>query len=279
MTDLLEELSDGVLTLTLNRPEKLNAYTADMGQLLSSAFERANTDDAVRAIIVTGQGRGFCSGADVSALGSDSRMMGRSGNDGGFAIRIWRCVKPVIAAINGPAVGVGITMTLPMDIRLASDSAKMGFVFTRRNLVPEAGSSYFLPRIVGLPKALEWVLTARMIDAREALSAGLVSEVLPPADLLPRANEIARGIAEAAPVATAATRALMWRMAAATDPMEALRVDAPLNAVLATTDDAREGIASFVEKRPARFAGKTSDGFPEAFPWPELVRPEGDDQA
>jgi enoyl-CoA hydratase/carnithine racemase len=206
-------------------------------------------------------------------------MMGRSGNDGGFAIRIWRCVKPVIAAINGPAVGVGITMTLPMDIRLASEGAKMGFVFTRRNLVPEAGSSYFLPRIVGLPKALEWVLTARMIDAREALSAGLVSEVLPPADLLPRANEIARGIAETAPVATAATRALRWRMAAATDPMEALKVDAPLNAALATTEDAREGIASFVEKRPARFAGKTSDGFPEAFPWPELIRPKGDGQA
>lgn len=278
MTDLLEDLSDGVLTLTLNRPEKLNAYTADMGYLLSSAFERANTDDAVRAIIVTGQGRGFCSGADVSALGTDSRMMGRSGNDGGFAIRIWRCMKPVIAAINGPAVGVGVTMTLPMDIRLASEGAKMGFVFTRRNLVPEAGSSYFLPRIVGLPKAMEWVLTARMIDAQEALGAGLVSEVLPAEDLVPRAQEIARSIAETAPVATAATRALMWRMAAASDPMEALRIDAPLNASLATSEDAREGIASFVEKRRPNFTGKTSAGFPEAFPWPELLKPKSPEE-
>ena len=264
---VIEELEDGVLTLTLNRPSKLNAYTARMGEELSAAFVRANSDDAVRAIIVTGNGRGFCAGADVSGLGSDPRMMGRSGNDGGFAIRIHRCLKPSIAAINGPAVGVGITMTLPMDIRLASTASKMGFIFGKRGLVPEAGSSYFLPRVVGLPKALEWVYTARMIGPDEALAAGLVSEVLEPDALLPRAREIARTIAEQAPVATAITRQLMWRMASATDPMDALLLDAPLNAQLAQSPDGREGVASFVEKRPAQFTGRPSTDMPTIYPW------------
>jgi enoyl-CoA hydratase/carnithine racemase len=268
MNHVLTDLNDGVLTLTLNRPEKLNAYTAQMGVELSEAFERANSDDNVRSIIVTGSGRGFCAGADVSGLGNDPAMMGRSGNDGGFAIRIYRCTKPVIAAINGPAVGVGITMTLPMDIRLAAEGAKMGFIFAKRGLVPEAGSSFFLPRIVGLPKALEWVYTAKIIEANEAREAGLVSEVLPPADLLPRAREIARTIAqETAPVAIAITRQLMWRMASATDPMDALLLDAPFNSELARSPDGREGVSSFVEKRPAKFSGRPSTDMPSNYPW------------
>jgi enoyl-CoA hydratase/carnithine racemase len=264
---VLEDLADGVLTLTLNRPSRLNAYTARMGEELGAAFARANADDCVRVIIVTGTGRGFCAGADISGLGSDQRMMGRSGNDGGFAIRIHRCLKPSIAAINGTAVGVGITMTLPMDLRLASTNARMGFVFGRRGLIPEAGSSYFLPRIVGLPKALEWVYTARMIEPAEAHAAGLVSEVLEPEALLPRAREIARVIAAQAPVATAITRQLMWRMAAAADPLEALMLDAPINAQLALSPDGQEGIASFIEKRHARFTGKPSTDMPTLYPW------------
>lgn len=265
------ELSEGILTLTLNRPEKLNAFTGQMGQELGAALDRADADDAVRVIIVTGAGRGFCAGADISdggSVGAGSGLERKGLPPGGIGQRLFESHKPMIAAINGVAVGVGVTMTLPMDIRIAADNAKFGFVFTRRGLVPEAGSSWFLPRIVGLPKALEWVYAARTVSAAEALAAGLVTEVVAPEALIARARAIAREIAEnTAPVATVLTRQLMWRASAADHPQAALSVDSALNLALASSGDVKEGFAAFREKRLPNFPGSASKDLPSPFPW------------
>ena len=265
------ELSEGILTLTLNRPDKLNAFTGQMGQELGAALDRADADDAVRVIIVTGAGRGFCAGADISdggSVGAGSGLERKGLPPGGIGQRLFESHKPMIAAINGVAVGVGVTMTLPMDIRIAADNAKFGFVFTRRGLVPEAGSSWFLPRIVGLPKALEWVYAGRTVSAAEALAAGLVTEVVAPEALIARARAIAREIAEnTAPVATVLTRQLMWRASAADHPQAALSVDSALNLALASSGDVKEGFAAFREKRLPNFPGSASKDLPSPFPW------------
>src|SRR5437773_4750507 len=214
------EVADGVLTITLNRPERLNAWTGTMGRELREAFDQADADDEVRAIIVTGAGRGFCAGADLGAGGEtfDYRARGSQeevprDNGGEFTLRVFESTKPVIAAINGPAVGVGATMTLPMDVRLAADDARIGFVFARRGIVPEACSSWFLPRVVGISRAMEWVATGRVFPAHEALEGGLVRSLHAPADLLPAANALAHEIAEnTAPVSVATARQTRWRM-------------------------------------------------------------------
>jgi enoyl-CoA hydratase/carnithine racemase len=275
---ILTELEDGVLTLTLNRPEALNAYTARMGAELADAFVAADANDAVRVVIVTGAGRGFCAGADMSAGadafgGEGARLFGegrpRTGAPkGGFTEAIFNCRKPSIAAINGGAVGVGITMTLPMDIRIASTRAKIGFVFARRGLAPEAGAAWFLPRLVGLPKALRWCYSGRVFGADEDLAGGLVCEVTEPEDLLSRAREIAREIAdETSAISIAVTRHLFWRFAGESEPLKVLSVDGPLAMAMGATPDVREGVAAFLEKRKPRFPGKVSTDMPAPWPW------------
>jgi enoyl-CoA hydratase/carnithine racemase len=276
---LLYELDGPVLTVTLNRPDKLNAYTAIMGAELTDAFERADADDAVRAIVVTGAGRGFCAGADISgganafdtaAPGSVAfQAPGRArAEGGGFVGAIFNCRKPSIAAINGPAVGVGATLTLPMDIRICAEGARVGFVFARRGLVPEAGSAWFLPKLVGLPQALNWCLRGPLIPAQEALAAGLVSEVVPPDALLTRAREIALEIAEnTAPVSVALARQMLWRFSGDPDPSGALSVDGPLSMALGAGPDVKEGVAAFLEKRPPKFPGRVSKDMPDLYPW------------
>src|SRR3954464_7798991 len=239
------DVEDGVLTLTLNRPARLNAFTPTMKDELIAAFDAADADDAVRAGIVTGEGRGFCAGADLQAGGEtfDYRARGvedETPRDGGgqVTLRIFGCTKPVIAAINGPAVGVGATMTLPMDVRLASENARMGFVFTRRGIVPEACSSWFLPRVVGISRAMEWAATGRVFDAAEALDGGLVRSVHAPDDLLPAANALAREIATStSAVSVAMTRQMLWRMLGESHPMAAHRVDSPAIANLGRSHD------------------------------------------
>ena len=264
------EVADGVAVVTLDRPDKLNAYTEQMRDELVHVFDRIDDDDAVRAVIVTGAGRGFCSGADLGdASGAPQGDVGTWRDGGGqVTLRIFRCLKPVIGAINGPAVGVGATMTLAMDIRLASDTARMGFVFTRRGLTPEACSSFFLPRVVGIAQALEWTLTGRVFPAQEALDGGLVSRVLPTDDLLPAAHALAREIADnAAPVSVALTRQLMWRGLGLQHPMEAHRVDSRSFLSRTQSPDAVEGVMSFLEKRPPSFPDKVSTDLPAFFPW------------
>jgi enoyl-CoA hydratase/carnithine racemase len=268
------EIADGVLTITLNRPERLNAWTGTMGRELIEAFDRADADDAVRAIIVTGSGRGFCAGADLAAGGETFDYRAREhaeevprDNGGEFTLRIFESTKPVIAAINGPAVGVGATMTLPMDIRLAADDARMGFVFSRRGIVPEACSSWFLPRVVGISRAMEWVSTGRVFSAEEALAGGLVRSLHPGGELLGAANAIAREIAEnTAPVSVALARQLMWRMLGADHPMIAHRADSRGMFFRGQSADAAEGVTAFLEKRPARFPDLVSEGLPEIMP-------------
>jgi enoyl-CoA hydratase/carnithine racemase len=271
---ILYALDEGVLTITLNRPERLNAWTPTMGKELMEAMDRADTDDQVRAVIITGAGRGFCAGADLAAGGEtfDWRARGGDGEvprDGGgrFVLRVFECTKPVIAAVNGPAVGVGATMTLPMDIRLAADSARIGFVFARRGIVPEACSSWFLPRLVGISRAMEWVSTGRVFDAQEALDGGLVRSLHPGDELLDAARAIAREIAEnTAPVSVALARRLMWTMLGAEHPMLAHRADSRAMFARGQSADAREGITAFLEKRPAAFPDRVSDGLPDVFP-------------
>jgi enoyl-CoA hydratase/carnithine racemase len=269
------EIAEQILTITLNRPERLNAWTGTMGSELRAAFDIADADDEVRAIIVTGAGRGFCAGADLESGGEtfDYRKRGADepvprDNGGEFSLRIFQSKKPVIAAINGPAVGVGATMTLPMDVRLASEDARMGFVFARRGIIPEACSSWFLPRVVGISRAMEWVSTGRVFSAAEALEAGLVRSVHPPGELLGVARELAREIAEnTAPVSVALARRLMWTMLGAEHPMIAHRADSRGMLARGQSADAVEGITSFLEKRPARFPDRVSDGLPEIMPW------------
>lgn len=269
------DLTGGVMTLTLDRPEKLNAFTIEMMQELIDAFDVADADDAVRAVVVTGAGRAFCAGADISGgtkgfVDVEKRKVGDGiVRDGGglLTLRIFDSLKPVIAAVNGAAVGVGATMQLPMDMRLASEDAKFGFVFGRRGIVPEACSSWFLPRVVGISKAMEWSTTGRIFDAQEALSAGLVRSVHKPADLLGAAQELAVEIgANNAPVSVALTRQMMWRMLGADHPMQAHRVDSLAIELRSASADAAEGVRSFTEKRPAVFPDKVSTDLPDIFP-------------
>ena len=283
------EIAENILTITLNRPEKLNAFTLKMMNELIAAFDRADSDDEVRAIIVTGAGRGFCAGADLSAggatfdrvalgdrstppIGADGApdLSDEAARDGGgrVSLKIFSCLKPVIAAVNGPAVGVGATMQLPMDIRIASSDARFGFVFTRRGIVPEACSSWFLPRIVGISKALEWTLSGRVFSAEEAFAGRLVSAVYPPAELMPAARARAREIAEnAAPVSVALARQMMWRMLGADDPMEAHKVDSRGIFMRGASADVHEGVTAFLEKRAPRFTDRVSRDMPKYFPW------------
>jgi enoyl-CoA hydratase/carnithine racemase len=273
-SEIRYEVADGVLTITLDRPDRLNAFTPTMQAELISAFDRADADDEVRAVVVTGAGRAFCAGADLGSGGSTFDWSSMASDDavprdggGEVVLRIFDCVKPVVAAINGPAVGVGITMTLPMDVRFAAEGAKLGFVFTRRGIVPEACSSWFLPRLVGISRAMEWVATGRVFDAEEGAAAGLVRSVHPAGEVVEAARSLALEIArEAAPVSVALARRLMWTMLGADHPMAAHRADSRAMFARGQSADAREGVESFLEKRPASFTDRVSDGLPELFP-------------
>jgi enoyl-CoA hydratase/carnithine racemase len=270
---LLYDVADGIVTLTLNRPERLNAVNGTVIRELVEAFDRADADDAVRAVIVTGAGRAFCAGADLG--GGGKTFDGRGENpaahrDGGglVTLRIFEMRKPVIAAINGPAVGFGITLTLPMDVRLASSAAKIGFVFARRGVVPEACSTWFLPRLVGISQAAEWVYTGRVFGAEEALAGGLVSRVVAPDALLPTARELAREIAgNTSAVSVTLARQMMWKLLGADHPREAHRLDSMAMFWTGRSADAREGIAAFLEKREARFPLRPSADLPPFYPW------------
>lgn len=280
-TEIRYEVADHAAIITLHRPDQLNAFTVTMLRELLAALDAADADDEVRAVIVTGAGRAFCAGADLAAGAKtfDHRETAteREGvpRDGGgiLTLRLFESTKPVIGAINGAAVGVGATMTLPMDIRLASTGARFGFVFARRGIVPEAASSWFLPRVVGISRAAEWVYTGRLISAQEAHEAGLVRSVHEPDDLLPAARALVAEIAEhTAPVSVALSRQMLWRMLGASHPMEAHRVDSRAIAARGASLDAAEGVTSFLEKRPARFPMRVSDGLPDVFP--DWVDPE-----
>ncbi len=283
-TQIAYEVSDNVATITLDRPDKLNAFTGTMMFELLSALDLVDADDEVRVVVMTGRGRGFCAGADLSSGGDtfdsdqtkdDAQRLGLTGSqgqhrDGGglVTLRMFRCLKPIIGAINGPAVGIGVTMTLPMDIRLASENARFGFVFARRGIVPEAASGWFLPRIVGISQAMEWCATGRVFDAAEALDGGLVRSVHAGDELLPAAYALAHEIADnTSPVSIALTRQMMWRGLGADDPMEAHKVDSPAIASRGASGDAMEGVMSFLEKRPALFPLKVSSDMPDLYPW------------
>ncbi|HEY1630683.1 MAG TPA: crotonase/enoyl-CoA hydratase family protein [Rhizomicrobium sp.] len=287
--EILVEVSDRIMTLTLHRPEKLNAFTATSMFEMIDVFTKVNGDDDVRAIIVTGAGRAFCAGADLSggartfdATQNPERAARNAGpvdqvdwsdervRDGGgrLTLAIFECLKPVIAAVNGPAVGVGVTMQLAMDIRIASDAAKFGFVFARRGIVPEAASSWFLPKIVGIAQALEWCYSGRVFDAQEALRGRLVSQVVKPEELLPTARKLVEEIRDnTAPVSIALIRQMMWRLSATDHPMEAHKIDSRGIYSRGASPDVREGVASFLEKRPANFPQKVSEDMPRYFPW------------
>ncbi len=268
------EVADSVLTITLNRPKRLNAFTAQMGRDLIDAFDASDADDDVRAVIVTGAEPAFCAGADLGGGGETFDWRDVQTEDavprdtgGVVSLRIFSSLKPVIAAINGPAVGVGITMTLPMDIRMAATDAKIGFVFARRGIVPEACSSWFLPRIVGISQAMEWVATGRLFEAKEALDGGLVRSTHRSHKLLDAARELAAEIAgNTAPVSVALGRRLLWDMLGAPHPMDAHRADSRAMFSRGQSADAREGVTSFLEKRPAVFSDKVSDGLPDIYP-------------
>jgi enoyl-CoA hydratase/carnithine racemase len=295
--EIAYDVDDGILTITLDRPDRLNAFTVRMQEELIDAFDRSDADDAVRVVIVTGRGRGFCAGADLGAGGATfdrtdrpagdedgqrtpvrsidheatgtESAEGRHRDEGGLvALRIFASSKPVIAAVNGPAVGVGVTMTLPMDVRLAAESARFGFVFARRGIVPEACSSWFLPRVVGISQAAEWCYTGRVFPASEALAGGLVRRVLPDAELLPAARDLAREIADnTSAVSVAVTRQLLWRMLGESHPMAAHKVDSRAIDELGRGADAREGVLSFLEKRPPQFTLRPSSDMPPVYPW------------
>ena len=262
-----------VATITLNRPDKLNAFTATMARELLAAFDLSDADDDVRVVIMTGTGRGFCAGADLSEGGatfSYDESSGQAHRDGGglVTLRMFESLKPIIGAINGPAVGIGATMTLPMDVRLASTHARFGFVFARRGIVPEAASSWFLPKIVGISRALEWTLTGRIFDAAEALDGGLVRSTHAPDFLMAAATSLAAEIADnTSPVSVALTRQMMWRLSAADHPMEAHKVDSPGIASRGASADAMEGVMSFLEKREPTFPLTVSNDMPDFYPW------------
>lgn len=282
------EVADGILTLWLHRPERLNAFTLTMATELIDAFERASADDEVAAIVVTGSGRAFCAGMDLSsdgnAFGLDASLRptiadvtdrlddpeilnGVRDTGGRVALAIYRCTKPVIAAINGPAVGIGATMTLAMDVRIASDRARIGFVFGRLGIVPEACSTWFLPRIVGISRALELVYSAEILEAEDALAVGLLREVVAPEDLLPAARSLATSFVRGkSPVATALMRQMMYRNSAQPDPLTAHQVES-LAMFYASQGDGQEGVAAFREKRPAEFRGRVPADLPPFYPW------------
>ena len=288
-TTLAYDVADQIATITLNRPEKLNAFNRPMMHELVAAFDAVDRDDGVRAVIVTGAGRAFCAGADLSAgaqtfdnAARDDRprppmmadgapdLTDDAARDGGgrVTLRIFACLKPVIAAINGPAVGIGATMLLPMDVRLASTEARIGFVFSRRGIVQEACSSWFLPRVVGISQALEWTFSGRVFDAQEALRGGLVKEVFAPDALMPAARALARSFIEnTAPVSVALMRQMQWRMLGAAHPMEAHRIDSRFIFQRGQSADVKEGVTAFLEKRPATFPDRVSADMPDAFPW------------
>ena len=274
-TMLVDLDGDGILTVTLNRPDRLNAFTVPMMEDWLEVLDEADGDDAVRAVVVTGAGRAFCAGADLGGGAATFDSSGGAGaaaaksalpkrDEGGrVALRLYRARKPILAAVNGPAVGVGATTLLPMDVRLASETARFGFVFARRGIVPEAASSWFLPRVVGIGQAMEWVATGRLFDAAEALRGGLVSEVLAPDALLPRARALALEIAEnTSGVSVALARQMLWQMLGASHPMEAHRLDSAAMAYMGARGDSREGVQSFLEKRPPRFPLRVSQDFP-----------------
>jgi enoyl-CoA hydratase/carnithine racemase len=274
--DIAYEVSEGIATITLHRPDKMNAFTGRMMHEIISALDMTDADDNVKVVIFTGSGRAYCAGADLSSGGetfakggSDVQTKQGVPRDGGglVSLRIFESLKPVIGAINGAAVGVGVTMTLPMDIRLASDTAKFGFVFAKRGIVPEACSSYFLPRIVGIQKATEWVFTGRVFSAQEAVEGGLVRSVHPADELLTVARELAREIAEnTSPVSVALSRRMLWRMLGASHPMEAHRADSRGIMERGRSADSKEGVMSFLEKRAAVYPDRVSDGLPDIFP-------------
>jgi len=288
-TQIRYAVAEGIATITLDRPDKLNAFTAVMMTELIAAFDSADADDAVRAVIVTGAGRAFCAGADLGAgaatfdyaalPGSPASPVQADGRidythdavrDGGgrVTLRIFECLKPVIAAINGPAVGIGITMTLAMDVRIMAETARAGFVFARRGIVPEAASSWFLPRIVGISQALEWCFSGRVFGAAEALAGRLVSQVVPADALLATAEALAREIADnSAPVSVALTRQMLWRMLGADGPMAAHRLDSRAIYSRGRSGDAREGVAAFLDKRPAQYPDRVGSDMPDFFPW------------
>lgn len=275
-TEITYDVADQIATITLHRPDRLNAFTRTMMSEMLDAFDRVDEDDDVRAVIVTGSGRAYCAGADLASGGEtfargekDEQDRASVPRDGGgvLTLRIFDCTKPVIGAINGAAVGIGVTMTLPMDIRLASTTARFGFVFTRRGIVPEACSSWFLPRLVGVSTAAEWCYSGRLFVASEAHERGLVRSVHEPDDLLAEARRIAREIADnTAPVSVALTRQMLWRMLGAAHPMEAHRVDSRGIMSRGNSADAREGVESFLEKRDPVYPGRISDGLPDIFP-------------
>lgn len=284
---ILYSVEEQILTITLNRPDKLNAYNATMQAELIDAFDKADADDNVRAIIITGAGRGFCAGADLSSGGNTFDRDARRGpvrrnadgsvdysdemaRDGGgqVTLRMFKCLKPVIGAINGPAVGIGATMQLAMDIRIASENARFGFVFSQRGIVPEAASSWFLPRIVGISQALEWCYSGRVFPAQEALAGRLVSRVVPHDELIPAARALAKTFMEkTAPVSVALIRQMMWRLSATDDPMEAHKIDSRGIYARGRSEDVKEGVVAFLEKRPAEFKNKVSSDMPDYFPW------------
>ena len=278
MGTVATDFADGILTVTLDRPDRLNAFTPEMQHDLIAAFDQADEDRSVRCVVVTGRGRGFCAGADLAGGGDTFAVRSSNGGgepdgrrrDGGgmVSLRIFACTKPVIAAINGPAVGVGVTMTLPMDVRLAAESARFGFVFARRGLVPEAASSWFLPRVVGISRATEWCYTGRVFGADEALAAGLVRSVHPDGELLDAAYALAGEIAAStSPVSVTLTRQMLWHMLGEPHPMAAHRIDSAAIETLGQGPDAREGVTSFLEKRRPAFPSKVPDDLPDFTPW------------
>ena len=284
---LIYDVEDGIATITLNRPDKLNAVTARMMVELIAVFDLTDADDAVRVVIVTGAGRAFCAGADLSGGGSTfdrtnpqalEREEGKVGDvyrDGGgrVTLRIFNSLKPVIAAVNGAAVGVGVTMQLPMDIRMASTDARFGFVFAKRGITPEAASSWFLSKVVGISTALEWCFTGRVFPAAEALERGLIRSVHAPDELLPAARTLAREIADnTAPVSVALSRQMLWRMAGKDHPMEAHKVDSRAIQSRGASADTKEGVSAFLEKRPANYPNTVSGDLPDIFP--EWVEPQ-----
>ena len=271
------QVDEGILTLTLSRPDRMNAFNEVMRHELIDAFDAADNDDAVRAIIVTGAGKAFCAGADLEKGGDTFDRDKRKSSDltdslrdggGTVTLRIYDCRKPVIGAINGAAVGVGATMQLPMDIRMASTKARFGFVFARRGITMEACSSWFLPRLVGMQQASEWVFSGRVFGAEEALQGGLVRSLHEPDELLPAARELAREIADnTSAVSTAINRQLMWRMLGADHPMEAHKVDSRAIAAMGQSPDVKEGVTSFLEKRAPKFTMSASTDMPDFYPW------------
>jgi enoyl-CoA hydratase/carnithine racemase len=282
MQTLLYDVTDHIATITLNRPDRMNAFTAEMRDDLIAAFDKTDADDNVKAVIVTGAGKAFCAGADLGSGGNtfnyaeraderrNSAKVGDVYRDGGgmTTLRMFNSLKPIIGAINGAAVGIGMTMQLPMDIRMASTQARFGFVFSRRGIVPEAASSWFLTRLVGMQTALEWCYTGKVFTAQEAFDKGLIRSLHEPEDLLPAARALAKEITEnTAPVSIALTRQMMWRMAGADHPMRAHQIDSRVMQSRGQSQDAKEGVSSFLEKRAPQYPNKVSSDMPDFFPW------------